>query len=247
MKSAAMLLGGALAAVTTLPAQAGEWEFEATPYLWAQSIDGEVTVGDRTVDADVKFKDLFEALDFAIAGLFVARKDNWVYWLQLDYADLSTKNLDDGPEKVTLDTTQVLTSAAVGKTFPFLMKDSTIDVLIGARYLYLKNEIDFENDLLATREGSRDIVDPTLLFRPSVPVFPGTFDGKLRFNPTLGIGGGGDSDLVYELQPQFQYTFTTTALRVGYRKLHYKVEGDREDGNFDGAFTGFLVGFGFLF
>jgi hypothetical protein len=240
------LLGGALAAAVALPAHAGgEWQFELTPYLWAQQINAEVGVRDQTVDADVKFKDLVDALDIALAALFVARKDDWVYWLQMDYAELSTDNLDDAPDRMTLDMTQLLTSAAVGRTFPFLVDNSSIDVLVGARYLHLKNELDFHNDLFSDRKGTQDIVDPTILVRPNVPLFPETFEGKLRFNPTMGIGGGGDSDLVYELQPQIQYTFETTALRIGYRKLHYKVDGHR--GEFDGAFQGFLIGFGFLF
>ncbi len=69
---------------------------------------------------------------------------------------------------------------------------------------------------------------------------------NLAFNPTLAFGGGGDSELIYELQPQFQYQFTDNlALRVGYRRMYYDVKGDR--GEFDGVIHGAMLGLGLKF
>jgi hypothetical protein len=56
----------------------------------------------------------------------------------------------------------------------------------------------------------------------------------------------GDSDLVWELQPHFQYQFTDhVSGRIGYRRLVYDYEGDKAD--FDGAFHGLIVGLGVTF
>jgi hypothetical protein len=75
-----------------------------------------------------------------------------------------------------------------------------------------------------------------LVLRPWFPITE-----RLSFNPTLAIGGGGDSDLIYELQPQFRYNFTPhIALSVGYRQLYYDIEGDNT--KFDGKLHGALIG-----
>ena len=72
------------------------------------------------------------------------------------------------------------------------------------------------------------------------PCFP--FGGKWSFNPSFTLGAG-DSDFTYELQPVFAYTFNERwAGRVGYRYLHYEVDGDH--GEFDGSFSGAIFGIG---
>ena len=59
----------------------------------------------------------------------------------------------------------------------------------------------------------------------------------------MSIGGGGDSKLTYELQPNLQYQFSNLiAARLGYRRLYYDYKGDKAD--FDGTFQGFTLGLG---
>ena len=36
------------------------WQFRVTPYAWAPSVNGDVTVRGRTADIDMSFWDLFE-------------------------------------------------------------------------------------------------------------------------------------------------------------------------------------------
>ena len=71
----------------------------------------------------------------------------------------------------------------------------------------------------------------------------------VRFNPTLAIGGGGGSELVYELQPQLQYQITDhVAARLGYRRVGYKIKGDNNDANeLNVALAGVIVGVGVTF
>jgi len=70
-----------------------------------------------------------------------------------------------------------------------------VDLLIGGRYTYIESKFDATSG--ATFKSEKDYFDPMLIMRPWFPI-----TNKLVFNPTLAIGGGGDSDLVYELQPQ---------------------------------------------
>ena len=118
----------------------------------------------------------------------------------------------------------------------------TFDLLVGVRTLHV------ENDLNVYGHGSvsedNDLTDPIFVVRPSIPVFPSKIKG-LRFNPTLAIGAGGDADLVYELQPQFQYQINDhVAARVGYRRVGYEFEGDNKDNELNIDLSGMIVGVG---
>jgi hypothetical protein len=71
---------------------------------------------------------------------------------------------------------------------------------------------------------------------------------RWRFNPIVSIGGGGDAEYINDLQPQFQIQNNERlAARFGYRLLHYELESNTKDNEFDGAFQGLLVGLGGTF
>jgi hypothetical protein len=62
------------------------WEFRLTPYAWAPSVNGDVTVRGHTADIDMSFWDLFDSggdskveLDslLALMGYMEARKGPW--------------------------------------------------------------------------------------------------------------------------------------------------------------------------
>ncbi len=246
MKKSLLMLGGLLIAIVmTVPAHAQEkdWKFEVTPYLWMAGIEGDVTVGDTTLEADVGFSDILDAVDASFAFLSVTQYKQWVIWTQLDYMSLSTDNLDDPPPNSEINTDVIILTAAGGYQFsgPF-GEGSTVDALIGIRYLGIDNEIEIGP---LSADKSRNITDVVLVLRPSAILFKETFKGRLRFNPTLSIGGG-DSDLTYELQPQLQYQITEHfAGRLGYRRLFYDISGDRAD--FEATFHGLIVGIGGTF
>src|SRR5262245_20769800 len=61
------------------------WQFRVTPYSWAPSVNGDVTVRGQTVDIDMFFWDLFDSGDskaeldslLALMGYLEARKGPW--------------------------------------------------------------------------------------------------------------------------------------------------------------------------
>jgi hypothetical protein len=65
----------------------------------------------------------------------------------------------------------------------------------------------------------------------------------------VAIGGGGDSDLVYELEPQFQYQITPNVVaRLGYRTVGYKFKGDHNsDNELNIRLSGLIAGVGVTF
>ena len=244
MVAAALLLVGS----GGYAAEPQGWKFELTPYAWMAGLEGDVTVNGQKTDFDKSFSDLFKAVELGGSLLGVAQYDRFLLWGQVDYFSLSTDELDveDQPQGGKLDLKTLLGEVAVGYQIDGWMEGQTFDLLVGARILHM------ENDLEVYGQGSKskdtDVVDPILVVRPSMLVFPSKIQG-LRFNPTLAIGGGGDSDLVYELFPQLQYQITDNiAARLGYRTVGYKFKGEKnEDNELNLRMAGLTVGLGVTF
>lgn len=223
-----------------------DWRFEITPYLWTPDIKGDVTVRGHRADVDVPFSDLFDALHFAAAGLGVVHYRQWLIWTQVDYLSLGTSRVRylSGPRMTpigaSLDNKTTLWTVGAGYQFPGWMEGQTFDVLIGEQGAHLENTLNPMR--LRSFEGSRNVLDTVLIVRPSIRL-----STRWRFNPTLQ-GGAGDSQNTYQLQPQFQYNFTERwECRIGYRKLHYSMNGSRGDTSMDVNFSGPLIGCGAIF
>ena len=80
------------------------WEFRITPYAWAPSVNGDVTVRGHTVDIDMSFWDLFNSGNskveleslLALMGYVEARKGPWgiygdVVWGNFDFSGGAVK------------------------------------------------------------------------------------------------------------------------------------------------------------
>jgi len=215
------------------------WKFEVTPYAWFQGFDGTLTIDNKDYDFDQDFSDLYDSVDMAASLMTIARHDRWVIFGQFDYTSLDTDTNGDKSEAVRLEVDEFFGAVAGGYTFD-ITKKINVDVLAGVRYGELDNTI--KGKLGENREADYNAssTDGILMLRPRSQLTE-----KLFFNPTVSIGAG-DADLVYELQPEFQYFFNETVdLRVGYRRIHY--EFDDGDNELDVDFSGFLVGVGFNF
>ncbi len=241
LMAAAVLMAG-------LSARAEEpqgWKFEITPYMWLAGLEGDVTVNGQKADFEKSASDLLDYVDVGGSLLGVAQYDRYLFWGQVDYFSLSTDELDveDQPQGGSLDADTLLAEVAVGYQVDGWAEGQTFDILVGARMLSMESELDVVGHGTESKES--DLVDPILVVRPSIPMFPSRIDG-LRFNPTLAIGAGGDADLVYELFPQIQYQFADSmAARVGYRTVGYKFEEGSNELNVQLA--GLIVGLGIMF
>lgn len=224
------------------------WKLEVTPYAWLAGIDGDVTVNGRKAEFDKSFGDLFKSVEGAASLLGVAQYNRYLIWGQVDYFQMSTDKMDvdDQPKRGSLDTKMMLGEVAVGYQVDGWAEGQTFDLLVGMRGMHIENELTIYG--VGSFEKNNDLLDPMFVVRPSLPVFPSLIKG-LRFNPTLAIGGGGDSDLVYELQPQFQYQITdTVAARLGYRRVGYMFKGEKNDDNeLNIGLAGLIVGVGVTF
>ncbi len=220
-------------------------EVEITPYIWFPGVDGEITIAGQNADFDASASDVFDTADVCGSLLSVVQFNRFLIWGQVDYFSWDTDELDveDQPRGGSLEMEMLLGEIAVGYQIDGWMEGMTFDILGGARFLSIESDLEVYGRGTASRDN--DIVDPILVVRPSVPIFPSKITG-LRFNPTFAIGGGGDSDLVYEFFPQIQYQFTENfAARLGYRTIGYEFEDD--DNELDFTMSGMIIGLGLMF
>jgi hypothetical protein len=213
-----------------------DWKGEFTPYVWAAGTDADVTVDSQTA----RVKREFNEVDLAGSVLGVAQLNSFVIWTQLDFLRLDTDELDRTPTGGTLETDAFLATVGFGRQFA-LSGGRTIDVLLGARHLALDSKLTLNGPGRFRRD--RTVTDPVIIVRPSWQ-----FAERWRFNPTFSVGGGGDSELTLELQPQIQYWIMDRfALRFGYRRVFYEIESDDKRNKWDGAFQGLIIGIGGFF
>jgi hypothetical protein len=221
------------------------WKAEITPYAWLAGMSGDMKLHGHQVEFDKSFSDLFDAVEMAGGLLGTVQYNRFLIWGQTDYFSLNTDEMDvdQQPKAGKLETKMFLNELAFGYQFDGFYAGQTFDVLLGYRALRL------ESDVTVYKTGRsysnrETFYDPMIVLRPSFPLFPSKIKG-LRFNPTLAIGGGGDSHLVYELQPQLQYDITKNiSARLGYRVVGYKFKGDNE---LNVELAGLIVGVGVMF
>ena len=234
-----MAVGGILLAVASVVTAQDEWSFEVTPYFWAAGVEGDAEVQGRDVEIDESFSDIFDAVDAGGGLMTVAQRGSFVVWGQFDYVGMDTDQLDPAPAGGSIQTDSFLGALAVGFQFKGPLEGSTIDLLGGIQYATIENDLEITG--VGSGDDTLDIVDGIIVVRPNVRLTE-----KWRFNPTFSVGAG-DSDLTWEVQPNFQYQFSDNmALRLGYRRLHYDIEGDRGN-TLDAAFQGLIVGVSLLF
>jgi hypothetical protein len=232
--------------VTGFAAEPKGLKVELMPYLWYAGLEGDLTLNGTEYEFSKSPEDVFEAVSVAGSFLAVLQYNRFLLWYQGDYFNRSTDELDIHPANVSIDSTMILNEVAVGYQIDGFFEGQTFDLMVGARFLNMENELIIADHSVAKREVN--VADPMLVIRPSIPLFPSLIKG-LRFNPTLAIGGGGDSELVFELFPQLQYQFTDNiAMRIGYRTVGYKFTGDNnEDNELNLRLAGLIVGIGGIF
>lgn len=241
----AIVAGLVLATGLTASAAPEGWQFELTPCLWAAGLEGDATINGNEVEFEKEASDVFDKLDIGGSLLGKAQYNRFMFLGAVDYFSMSTDNLDveDQPEGRTLDSKLLFGELAAGYQFDGFMDGMTIGVLVGARLASIEQDLELADGQTSSKDNN--LADPILILNPSIPIFPSKIDG-LRFNPMLSIGGGGDSDLVYELFPQFQYQITEhMAARLGYRTIGYKFEDGDNELNINLA--GIMVGLGLTF
>lgn len=242
------ILGLAIAGLAMqagMPAAAddSQWCCRITPYYWAVGIDGEIE-GRNGVNYDFEndFADVSDNIDFNGSLMLEFNKGHWATYGQVDYLKVNNDDADQisfGGQTYSPDiqTDTLLASAATGYRW-MVSEKSHVDLLIGARIAKLDVKAETRN---FEAEGDSDLVDGIFMMRPRLAM------GKnWAFSPTWAIGAG-DSDLTYEIAPEFVYTnhCCNLEVRFGYRAVSYEYE--ENDVELDFSYSGPMIGLGMAF
>ena len=257
-----LLCAGALTLASAVPAAAPEassgdrvewfggapadrWVYGAEVYMWGASVGGDTTSGDRV---DIDFGDLFKDLQLGFMGTVAAARDKWTLFADLIYLDVEddTKGTIDilgnpVPTKVDVELKGFITT--LGGAYSFLDTDTTrLNLVAGARYLWLKADLDVEVGGLGD-EGS----DSGTVWDGVVGLRGKTDLAKKWYLTYYADVGAGDSDLTWQALAAINYRFQKVDAVLGYRYLDWDFdEGDMlnfDDLNLSGPFAGFKFRF----
>lgn len=137
------------------------WSF--TPYAWLAGIKGEVGARGVTGDVDLGFSEIFETLDFVLAGVIEVRGEKWAGRVDGSFLNLSeakaTETRRGTSVGLQVDLYQTMIAPEVGYVV-FARPTATVEGIVGARYWHVKTEL--MTTLAAnneTYESSTDWVD----------------------------------------------------------------------------------------
>jgi hypothetical protein len=224
---------------------ADEWQFQFSPYFWMASLHGAAGIGNRTTQVDESFSDVFHSLDFALMGLFEARKGKLVILTDLEYVAVSDDKATPGPlfSNVNAKFKTFIFDPEVGyRVFDNPAKGQFIDVLGGIRVWHVSTELDFGAGILpATQvQGSRNWADAIVGLRGKMAL-----SEKLFVTGKFDLGGGG-SKFTYQLFGGGGYNINPkVALILGYRVLD--VNYNKNNFLYDMNQRGPIMGLGFKF
>ena len=212
---------------------------EVTPYLWMAKLKGDMSLKGYDVDLDSQSMEIGGSL------LATAQYKRFVLGWQMEYFQPSLDDIElgDSGSRGNVDSELLLTQLAVGYQFDGWREGQHITVAAGVRNLHLKSDLDvIGGEKLEQKTNS---TDPLLIVWQTFPLFPKNVDG-LSLSPAFSIGGGGDSELIFELFPQLRYEITSHIhVRFGYRTAGYKLKDAAEvEDNLDVKLAGFIFGFG---
>lgn len=156
-----------LSAAPAAQPQASGWQYQATLYLWATGIDGDIGIRRLpAIPVDITFGDVMQNFQGAVMGNFIAKKDNWTLFADVFWSQLGTsKNLPTAGQPL-LDFSQRLfiLSGAAGYRLPVGDADFDLSATAGFRYQRLSANTSLSSIFVPfafSEADSKDWLDPT--------------------------------------------------------------------------------------
>jgi opacity protein-like surface antigen len=246
------------AGATPFPAN---WQYEATFYGFASSLDGDVGIRNVDSEVDVGFGDVLENLDFGAMGFIAGRDDTWSFVLDATYTkssaeSSSARSILNTTLTTTLDVEleQTIVEGFVGRRILGNRDAATpyrVDAVGGFRYNNISGELSAQASLLgltATAQRKRDVdwIDPVVGLRGEV----WTSD-RFRLLGWADFGGFGiGANSTWQVAAGVNYlAWDRVSLYALYRALSF----DYEEGagadriKLDLTYSGPMIGIGYRF
>lgn len=215
------------------------WEFILAPmYLWAVSIDGDVTVNGIKTDMDVPFSDIWDDLNGALTFHFEGlHRSRWGFFSDLNYIVLNPEESTPIGD-IDIEFTQILFEVA--GFYRFIEGAHSFDGLGGLRYSSMDVELDLPGPLPDV-DARKSWVDPFIGL-----VWKWQFTEKWNTRLRGDIGGFGvGSDKTYNLIGLINFQpWKHVSLFGGYRVLYqdYSTGSGRSRFSYDATMSGPALG-----
>ena len=211
----------AVGAAAPVEAQSGsdEWEFQLAPlYLWAVTLEGDLSARGRDVPIVLPFDQAFDNLEATFTIHFEAWKGRWGLLTDFNYIDLASDQ-SVGPLNFNVSLDNLIAEASIAHLF-----DDGAFFYFGARYYGLESAV--TTGMGREAQVDKSWVDPIL---------------GLGWRPALGkrwtlatrfdIGGFGvSSKLTWMAEATIDWQIGKfIALGAGYRALDIDYEEESED------------------
>ncbi len=233
------------ASAASLAHAAGDWRFEATPYLWAAGMKGDVGVGQFSANGvEATFPDILKSLRAGFMGSLEGRKDRAGFYIDAIYMQLDQDH--PAPHGFLGDvqarsTQQGYTAAA---TWRAVEGPTPVDLFLGARASDIKLDLKVSSSALAPQGRSavksRSWVDGFVGARVTQPL-----SERWTVTGYADIGAGG-SDSSWQFAAGAEYAFSPgSSAKLGYRLI--KVDYHRDNFLYDMSSGGLYAGVVFRF
>lgn len=210
------------------------WEYSASLNLWMPAITGTTHDGG---DIDISFSDILDDLDFTFMGTFGAQKGKWGLLADVVYLNMSQDVNIPIPGYEPLAITNIeMKNWIVTPMVTYRVTEEgqlSLDVLAGARYLYIKMPI--ETNIPYSTSQSGDVWDGIVGVRGEYKI-----DEKWYMPFHFDVGAG-DTDLTWQAFAGVGYKYESFDVIAGYRYLDWEMDdGDvLTDLTVDGPIVGF--------
>ena len=208
------------------------WKFDAEIYFWGASIGGKSASGS---DVDVELDDILDNLKFAAMGVAAVRKGKWSLNTDVIYLTTEENSTVASGVRASVDLYNWVVTPFVG--YKLVDTDRIdLDILGGARYLYLKAELEVG---AARAEDSGGNWDGIIGVRGDVNLTDKWF---LPYHFDIGTG---ESQVTWQAFGGIGYRFKWFDVAVAYRYLSWDFDDNKavDDLYLHGPFAGVRFSF----
>lgn len=202
--------------VAASSAQAAPWIFDVAPYMWATSLNGDVSLGHKKIHVSDSFSKILKVLDFGGMLWLDAHKDRLGIFFDGFYSKLSTSkcyraDIIDAASEMTIDS-----AGATWRLYGESGKGWSLEPYLAARYTATNSSVSVSRFGVGLKEHWTDAVIGTRAnYTFQNPAF--NVEGRADY-------GQGDRSNSYNLSLLAGYQsaqhFKRTRFFLGYRYLH---------------------------
>lgn len=244
-KASLLVLAGWAASVYAAAAEpsddADRWEYGFEAYLWGANVD---TTSPSGTSSEIRFTDLAEDLELGFMVAFGARRGKWGVLADVIYLDVDDDVEDDLLPGVQLKSLGIegWILNTVGQYRVVETERLTLNLLAGARYLWLEVPVEFRFSAPLPPGSAKDA--PSESFLDGVVGVRGQWQFNDKWYATYHADvGTGDSDTTWQGLLAVGYRFDRFDAVFGYRRIDWSLDDDEtlDDLNLSGVMAGIKI------